>query len=653
MIYRAEIDGLRALAVSVVVLFHAGVPGFSGGYLGVDVFFVISGFLITSVIVDSAGRKGVLLNFYARRIGRLLPALYFVLLVILLVVYAFTLPDFLVSYAQSMISVLLISSNFFFYREGGYFAEASERLPLLHTWSLSVEEQFYLFFPFFFFFLLRFFSVHAFKVLCLAAAVSFLGYAWAIFKYPDAAFFFAPTRGWELLWGGILALVSREGKLRFNPRVADLLCWLSLLVMVVSFYYVGSEMNPLWGVGAVIFAGVFLLVTPFSVRVKRVFSRREVVLLGVLSYSLYLWHQPIFSLYRVVFDMEISLLVACGLIAISLGLSYVTYSLIENPFRRRFIVGVRASFVFLVLAGGVLLLACWFIIRADGFKAYFDPSVAKYFKTNTESGFNYVSECHSNIEKQFSGSGCGLNFARQKQQVILYGDSHAGAMAYSLANYLSAWGGVRLFTYNGCRPLLGRYTGVVDKNDDGCRAFNERFMAYLDGDAEIPVLIVSFRWAADFPEGNRRDGGLLGGFSRVPIGVLSPEVARTGLVDDMWQTLLRISKRVGKLIIIYPVPRAPFDVPERLSNSVLRGASKVLISYKSFEEESKFVEGVLDSVKGENIFRIRPVDYFCSRQSDSCAVADREASYYIDDNHLSVHGADYLLEHSGLREMLQ
>lgn len=653
MNYRADIDGLRALAVSAVIFFHAGFSGFSGGYLGVDVFFVISGYLIAHVVVASYGRPGALVNFYSRRIARLLPALYLVLFSTLLALYFFALPDFLVSYAKSMMSVIFFYSNFFFYSEAGYFSEAAERLPLLHTWSLSVEEQFYLFFPFLIFFLLKYFSNFTLRVVGGLAVASFAGYIWAVFFWPNGAFFFTPIRGWELLWGAFLALCSRQVVLNMGTRLADALCCLSLFLIGSSFYLVNSSINPLWGAGVVFFSGVLLCFTPYSSFIKRLLSLRALISLGVLSYSLYLWHQPVFAGYRVIVEPHISTSMAWVLISISLLLSVATYRMVENPFRKKYLAGRQPAFAFFFLCGGGLYFVCWLIVRMDGVEARFDESVSRYFKSNTESGFRYVLDCHANLERQFSTRGCGVGDFSDDASTLLYGDSHAGAIAYSLGNYLKAEGGVRMFTNNGCRPLLERYLGVSGQEDIACRQFNEHFLSYLEGHAPVDRLIVSFRWPADYPEGNRRGTGLLGGFSRVPLEVVNPDNAREMLADDMRRTLSRISQMTRRMVLIYPIPRAGVDVPEMLSHTALRGAELATIDYKSFEQEAEYVTKMLDSIQGDNILRLRPADVLCSSLIGVCRVADEYGSYYIDDNHLSVRGGDALLNNSGFRELLK
>ena len=206
MKYRAEIDGLRALAVVPVILFHAGFELFSGGFVGVDVFFVISGYLITTILIeDIENKRFSIVNFYERRARRILPALFFVMLVCIPFAWMWMLPNQMKDFSQSLVAVSLLASNILFWRESGYFDTASELKPLLHTWSLAVEEQYYILFPIFLMFTWR---LGVKWILILLSIIFFisLGLAqWGSYSYAFAAFFLLPTRGWELLVGVFIA----------------------------------------------------------------------------------------------------------------------------------------------------------------------------------------------------------------------------------------------------------------------------------------------------------------------------------------------------------------------------------------------------------------------------------------------------------------
>lgn len=214
--YRREIDGLRAVAVLPVLMFHAGFSTFQGGYVGVDIFFVISGYLITSILLDHLDNGTfTLVGFYERRARRILPALFFVMLCSLPFAWFLLLPKAFIDFGQSIAAVSIFSSNVLFWAESGYFEAASELKPLLHTWSLGVEEQYYLVFPLFLMVVWRYARKHLLRVLILLAILSLAIAQWGVFYKPEAAFFLLPMRGWELAIGAIVAVFCSDNKPQF------------------------------------------------------------------------------------------------------------------------------------------------------------------------------------------------------------------------------------------------------------------------------------------------------------------------------------------------------------------------------------------------------------------------------------------------------
>ncbi|HTK85835.1 MAG TPA: acyltransferase, partial [Patescibacteria group bacterium] len=235
MRYRGEIDGLRAVAVGSVVLFHAGLPWFHGGFVGVDIFFVISGFLITSILMSElAEGRFSLVNFYERRARRILPALYLVMAASLPFAWAWLMPGHMKQFALSVASVSLFSSNIQFWRESGYFDTAADFKPLLHTWSLAVEEQYYILFPLFLMLTWRLGRRRIFWLLAAAAAVSLAMAQWGSHHKPEATFYLLPTRGWELLIGSLAACHLHERHGQPDRRAFDQ--WASLLGLALILY---------------------------------------------------------------------------------------------------------------------------------------------------------------------------------------------------------------------------------------------------------------------------------------------------------------------------------------------------------------------------------------------------------------------------------
>ena len=294
MKYRAEIDGLRAVAVIPVILFHAGFEFFSGGFVGVDVFFVISGYLITMILIEDIERNSFnLIEFYERRARRLLPALFFVMLICIPFAFLLMLPDAMKSFSQSLIAVSLFVSNILFWRESGYFATAAEEKPLLHTWSLAVEEQYYLFFPLFLLFAWRFFKERVFGVIFVVAAISLLISEWGWRNSAIANFYLAPARAWELLAGSIAALIVQKRGVRGNGILS--LLGLAAIVIAILIYDSTTPFPSVYTLLPITGCVFLVLFADKQTIAARLLSNKIFVGIGLISYSAYLWHQPLFA----------------------------------------------------------------------------------------------------------------------------------------------------------------------------------------------------------------------------------------------------------------------------------------------------------------------------------------------------------------------
>lgn len=337
--YRPEIDGLRALAVVIVVLFHAGVPWFSGGYVGVDVFFVISGYLITGILLREIRAGSFSYRaFYERRARRILPALLAVLSATLPLAYATMLPEQLESHAAAMLTVFSAVSNVWFWRTSGYFGETAELQALLHTWSLSVEEQFYLFFPLVLTTLLRWRKGRRLVLgLVMLALVSFAVAQWGILRSPVAAFYLIVTRAWELMAGALLAS-SRFGERGFSRRAANECGAVVGMVAIVASTFLFDSRTPFPGWPALLpVAGTVLLIATARPggAMTRLLALRPVVFVGLVSYSLYLWHQPLMVFARLGLEAHDGDAWLLGAGAISLPLAALSWWLVEQPFRSK------------------------------------------------------------------------------------------------------------------------------------------------------------------------------------------------------------------------------------------------------------------------------------------------------------------------------
>lgn len=337
MHYRKEIDGLRAIAVLPVMFFHAGFNGFSGGFLGVDIFFVISGYLITSIILKQkeAGTFS-LATFYERRIRRIFPALFFILLVCLPFAWLWLLPHELKDFGQSLMAVSIFVSNIFFWQESDYFAADAEMIPLLHTWSLAVEEQYYLLFPLLIIILWPIFKGKANKlsVFFLLVAIASLAFSeWAWRHYPEANFYLLPSRAWELLAGVLAALYLFQRKPEGNQAIS----LLGLAMILGSIFFLSNKLPfpSLYTLIPVTGTVLIILFASHATWVGKLLSTPALVGIGLISYSAYLWHQPIFVFARLQSFQELPAWQFLVLIVLTLILAFLSWKFIEQPFRNR------------------------------------------------------------------------------------------------------------------------------------------------------------------------------------------------------------------------------------------------------------------------------------------------------------------------------
>lgn len=338
--YRADVDGLRAVAVMVVVLFHAGFEQLSGGYIGVDVFFVISGYVIMLSLLHmlNNGRFSIT-EFYYRRAKRIMPALFFTLLLTSVAAHTFFLPELYEQYLQSLIAALTFLSNVFFWKTTNYFGSAAELKPLLHTWSLSLEEQYYLFAPLYVAAVYKWFNKNWYWALYPPLITSFLLSCFLMDKAASANYFMLPTRGWEILLGAVLA-AAPPFKVR-SLLLANLLSISGIALIAYTAFYFDkstvfpgySALLPCLGAAAIILAGSLIPARTYLVGKGLAF--RPVVYVGLLSYSLYLVHWPVTVFFKYYRLAPLTLWDSLMVIGLSFLLALISYYLVERPFRKR------------------------------------------------------------------------------------------------------------------------------------------------------------------------------------------------------------------------------------------------------------------------------------------------------------------------------
>jgi peptidoglycan/LPS O-acetylase OafA/YrhL len=421
MKYRAEIDGLRALAVLPVILFHAGFEWFSGGFVGVDVFFVISGYLITTIIISemAEGKFGII-NFYERRARRILPALFFVMAACLPFAWLWLEPNSLKDFGKSLVAISTFSSNILFWRESGYFDAGAELKPLLHTWSLAVEEQYYILFPIFLMFTWR---LGIKWVLILLSVVFFisLGVAqWGAYNKPSASFFLLPTRGWELLIGVFAAFYLKYNthlQSHILNQVLSLFGFGMIIYSIVEFDKT-TPFPSLYTLIPTIGTSLLILCAVPKTLVYKLLSLKFIVGTGLISYSAYLWHQPLLAFARHRSFGEISELILITLCVMSLVMAWFSWRFVEKPFRSKTKVNSRSIFKFSIIFTLFFLITGLWLHQSNG--------AIKYYPKEKQQVLGSFIDDTTDVLKKY-GQIRLLEFSKtnQKQDILIIGDSHS------------------------------------------------------------------------------------------------------------------------------------------------------------------------------------------------------------------------------------
>ncbi len=613
--YRGEIDGLRTIAVLPVILFHAGFSWLSGGFVGVDVFFVISGYLITTILADDLdSNRFSILSFYERRARRILPALFVVLFCCLPFAWSWMTPDQLSGFAKSMVAVSLFSSNILFWREAGYFDSSAAEKPLLHTWSLAVEEQYYLFFPILLFLLWRHGQRKTLLWIVILAAFSLLLSEWGWRHKPDANFYLLPTRAWELLAGSICALLVRAKGVRRNEGLS-----LAGLAMIVAANFIYDEHTPfpsLFSLVPVFGACLIILFASADSLVGRVLSWRPMVAIGLMSYSAYLWHQPLFAFARIRSLTTPSEGLMAGLTMVSLGFAWLSWRYVERPFRSsgRFGAWTQHSVLVAALFGCVsIAFGGWAMLALpdDLDRLRLGSRAWAYEESAQHSPLR--DYCHSHIsESTYRRPENSCVYLAGDRSIVVLGDSLASELSYELANQLQGKGvSVRDLSMLGCPPTYS------DNSANSCARWTKEALTYLDHMENIDDLIVIYRIATDL---NGPDA--------------------EAITKSLRKIIIEISNNHHVIFVMQPPPlrKAPVQLA-MLEDERLDGRLPGL-SRQYWEDERKAFDRELEGFLLANTDFVDTSDLFCDAKD--CIAGTKGLSYYYDRFHLSLGGAKIL-----------
>lgn len=615
---------------------------FSGGYVGVDVFFVISGYLITTIIVrEIESNEFSLIKFYERRIRRIYPALYTVIAFVLIVAFFLYDPQNFMLVGKSVIAATLFVSNMLFWSEAGYFDAPSTLKPLLHTWSLAVEEQFYIVFPLLVFLIMRFARKRLKLALGTIAVASFLFSLYYVQRDTSAAFYFAPLRTWELLIGALLAISATTD---IHPKLRNAMSLAGIVMILASVFLYDHEtlfpgisaLLPTLGAALVIYAGI-----KGNTFVGNLLSLPPVVFIGKISYSLYLWHWPIiiFGRYYVIrpaTGMEVLLWVIAAFL-----LSILSWHFVENPFRSKTFLARPRIFIFGGTIMALTLMVAGTVYWNDGMPKRFENEKYKLLSTASKQSRKWKDCNNDNFGSLDELTVCAIGADTIEPIFLLWGDSHARVLAESVE--LPAQKGNlagELITLNACPPLLG-----VDRADQKyCREYNDKVIEYIQAHPELDTVILAGRWALA-AEGNRygnEDGAdvvLIDQLTAIPSGE-NLEIFKAGL-DRTVEKLLELNRKV---VIVLPIPEVGYDVPSSYFIALRTGRDIneiIAPTLGEYMQRNRPVIAVMDDLKNRySVQLIDPATVMCDKRI--CKVVVDGRSLYLDGHHLSTFGSEYV-----------
>lgn len=656
--YRPDLDGLRMVAVASVIVHHAAPNLLPGGFVGVDVFFVLSGFLITRLIVAELGAGTFsLVRFYERRARRLLPALLVMLAVTSVAASVMLLPAEFTQFMRSAAAASLFVSNIWFaHTVADYFGHAAEFHPLLHTWSLGVEEQFYLVAPLVFLWVAKVRPNALSTVVAAITVASFILSISVSARWPAFSYYLPFCRAFELGLGALLAIAMANQPLRVPGRsvaVQQFAAPLGLMMIALSAFVLDPTV-PFPGAAALVptLGAVLIIASGAGGRgvVTKALSWRPFVFLGLISYSLYLWHWPVLSFARIGYA-EAALPPEVTLMAVAVGFvaSVLSWRFVERPFRK----GVSSRSAKWKLASvaivstALLPVAALAVGAMNGLPGRLSPELAAF-----------VDQKRATVPLRCRGDGNGATHcvdARHPEgapvDVILLGDSHAVRFAPTLIAEASRQGiAVELIGKLGCQPLLG--TRRINGGEEGalCERHNTAVLAELGRRRDAPTVLIHAQWALYGAQRHR------GTTHKDPVPLVLTGSAPTAATDNHAVVSASAARTVDavratrrRVVLLGTIPEIGWDVPRHLISSLRWG--RALPQAPDRAAYSALARGKADAVLAAiadadaGVTYVSAVDSFCR---PACAIADAKGAFYIDSHHLSPHGARKLLAETNL-----
>jgi peptidoglycan/LPS O-acetylase OafA/YrhL len=629
--HRHDIDGLRAIAVLPVILFHLSIGPFSGGYVGVDIFFVISGFLITSIIARELENGSFsVMHFYERRIRRIYPAALAVILFTALVALLVLPPIPFAQFARSILFYNTYATNLLFRMESGYFDTASELKPLLHTWSLCVEEQFYIFFPVFLLATYRLFRRHVIAVVAIVAVVSFLLNCYAIYRSPVADFYLFPYRAWELALGALLAIWRPE--ILTRKMIAPCLTLLGLGLIAGSILlFDGDTLFPGMAAAAPCLGAVLIIGAGAGQQaniVNRLIGNPVLVYVGLISYSLYLWHWPIMVFARYLsYPEPIGVSTKVALLAGIWALSHLCWRYVETPFRVRSICRTpRSLFGFFAVTTALVFVLGGAGYFSKGFPSRVSPE-ARLLDRGARDNNPLRDKCHGGENRDIAVEDyCVYGAKSVAPTFALWGDSHGAELAAAIGSALGESNqSLKSFTFSFCPPTVNFAVDVRPS----CIPHNTEVLEYLLRHDELRTIYLIANYH-----------------------VYETPWYQSRFEAGFKQALIALAQAGRQVVVIHPLPASasPYPIPTMGAVLAMRGIDldRMKTPRRSYDEVNASANRLLSENLNIPVLHVHPEDALCT--SEVCEVFSQGSSLYFDNAHLSMFGARYVV--SRLRQQL-
>ena len=640
-----HVDGLRALAVLAVLAFHAAVPGVGGGYAGVDIFFVISGFVITRLIArQQAAGEFRLAHFWARRVRRLLPAYAPVLGFTLVAAWLVYMPADLLRVGRAVAAVSVFASNFLFWQESGYFSAQAEVKPLLHTWSLAVEEQFYLLYPLLLPLILRAGKGWT-RALLVGAGVASLAAAAVLLRIDAAAaFYLLPTRAWELLLGAAIVFAPAPTALTQPVRGALALAGVAAMLAAVLLY---DAATPFPGIAALLPCGgaaLAICVGQGGEPVTRaLFGNAPAQFFGRISYGLYLWHWPLLAVWRYLHFGALDWRAGVPLLALATGIAWASYHVVEQPFREGRARRVPAWLIVLAVSGSGILAGA-LLVRGGGFPQRL-PAEARAILSVQQ--LDRQPRCMSGRPAfRAPAASCRYGAPAATPDTVVWGDSHAHALVDTLGRRMGEQGrAVRFLGTFACPPVPGvARANVIDT----CAAYNAQALAWLERTPAIRHVVLMARHPAYLlgptTAWGPSEGSNETAIRLLPVAGAADAPLAAGYFARLDRTVAALRAAGKQVTLVMPVPEVAFTVPEVLALKSIRGErlafDRPLAMYRARAGAIRPALGAIARAHGAAT--VDPAAFLCDARA--CHTAEGGRPLYYDDDHLSPLGAGHLAD---------